>query len=517
MNDAGSTPYLIDVATFNKETELLGCIEVLKQCHFYVKRLYYLTSADQPCTRGAHAHKALQQCMICLQGQVDMVFKGASGEHRFRLNPSDKAVVVPAGYWRDLELAPHTIVAVLASDPFDEADYIRDYSVFQDWLQAKTLVNHVPYLPLTRGHAQLKTQLQCDFDHALQANQWICGDAVDQFEREFSNYCGVDYAIGCGNGLDALTLILTALGISQDDEVIVPANSFIATALAVERVGARSVFVDCVPGSYGLDIAAMTQAITPNTKAIIPVHLYGIPVDMDTIMALAENHQLWVIEDAAQAHGAFYKGRRTGSLGHAAAFSFYPTKNLGALGDGGMVTTQDAALANTIRTLSCYGSQNKYEHLTKGVNSRLDSIQAAFLSTKLQHLDSWNERRREFAARYFDQCADLAALTLPTPPQDTRPVWHVFPILTPKKQRDRVLAHLTQAGIGYNIHYPSPIHRTPAYDHPIHLPLCEDISERLVSLPLSPDHSVQEIDYVCKQLHVIDKLLTQEGVHEYTQ
>ncbi|MCH9852603.1 MAG: DegT/DnrJ/EryC1/StrS family aminotransferase [Alphaproteobacteria bacterium] len=479
-----------------------------KEIPFHVKRNYFVVAGEEAQSRGAHAHKKLWQLIMVLHGEAQIDFEGAEGKYQFMLNNYQQGIIVPPGYWRDIIMAPQSVLSVLASDEYDEQDYIRDYDEFQQWLAHKQTINHVPFLALDRCHESLRLPIEQALMQELRNNDFIKGEAVSVFEQNFANYCTVKHAIGCGNGLDALYLALRAQGIGANDEVIVPANSFIASALAVEQCDAKSVFIDCDNNGYGLDIDALQQAITPNSKAIIAVHLYGIPLDMDRIMAVANKYQLFVIEDAAQAHGADYKGKRIGSLGHAAAFSFYPTKNLGAIGDGGAVVTNDDELARKIRLLGNYGSEKKYQYQQAGVNSRLDSVQAAVLNIKLAYLDKWNHKRRLLAEIYQNELASCDGVILPIIADNVTPVWHLYPIRLKQAEtetREAFLNHLKQYNIGYGLHYPVPIHQTPAYQNLayqkqqtfIHT---ENLAVNQVSLPMSPFLSEDEITHVCKMI-----------------
>jgi dTDP-4-amino-4,6-dideoxygalactose transaminase len=493
-------PRLIEVPYLNSGHGPLGVVEASKECGFYIKRHYFLFGSEETLHRGYHAHKKLEQFIVCLQGSACIKLEGESGSHEFSLTTPQQGVKVPPGYWRSLSLSRDAVVSVLASEEYDEDDYIRDYEEFKLWIANKKNPKKVPFIALDRCHEDLKFDLQQTFEAVLKDNEFILGQHVKEFEKNFSHFCQVDHTIGCGNGLDALSLILRALEISKGDEVIVPANSFIATALAVENNGAKSIFVDCDSQTYGIDVELLEKQITKNTKAIIPVHLYGIPCDMDPLMEIAKHHGLYVIEDAAQAHGALYKGKPVGSLGHAAAFSFYPTKNLGALGDGGCVTTNDKDLAEKIRLLSNYGSKTKYHHDIPGFNSRLDSLQAAFLNLKLPHLAKWNNRRRQLVGVYFDQLKTAKGLSLPKTSSLVESVWHVFPIRVAEDLRDPLISYLNQKGIGTNVHYPIPIHKSKAYDTKEHFPISEQIAKEMISLPLDPYLSADEIKFVCTTL-----------------
>lgn len=354
----------------------------------------------------------------------------------------------------------------------------------------------VPFLELRPAYIELKRELDEAYARVMDSGWYLLGNELTSFETEFAQYCETQHCIGVANGLDALYLILRAYDIGAGDEVIVPSNTFIATWLAVSRTGAVPVPVEPDIRTYNIAPEFIHAAITPRTKAIIPVHLYGQPADMDPIMALASEHGLKVIEDAAQAQGARYKGRRTGSLGDAAAHSFYPGKNLGAFADAGAVTTNDPELADRIRTLRNYGSKKKYYHETQGINSRLDEFQAAFLSIKLRHLDEWNVRRRKLATLYLTQLSELSPnLVLPFVPDWAEPVWHLFVVR--HTQRDLLQQRLTQAGIGTLIHYPVPPHLSGAYvgEPPCasSFPLAEETARTVLSLPMGPHVTEQQL------------------------
>lgn len=354
----------------------------------------------------------------------------------------------------------------------------------------------IPFLDLREINAQCREELIEAATMIIDSGWYILGSEVNAFEQEFADYCGVKHCIGVGNGLDALHLILRAMEIGPGDEVIVPANTYIATWLAVSYTGAKPVPVEPNERTYNIDPNRIEEAVTARTRAILPVHLYGQPADMDPIVEIARRYDLKVIEDAAQAHGARYRGRRAGSLGDAAGFSFYPGKNLGALGDGGAVTTNDDVLAEKIRALRNYGSHKKYYNKVKGFNSRLDELQAAFLRIKLKKLDDWNEKRKIVAARYLRELADKPEIVLPFVPDCTEPVWHLFVVRT--RKRDDFQRYLKARGIETLIHYPLPPHQQEAYaewnDH--HYPITEDIHQTILSLPMGPTMGESDIQRV---------------------
>lgn len=359
----------------------------------------------------------------------------------------------------------------------------------------------IPFLDLKAAYDELASELDEAVLRASRSGWYIGGPEVEAFERAYAQYTDADYCVGVGNGLDALILALRALDVGSGDEVIVPSHTFIATWLAVSAVGATPVPVEPRWGSYNIDVDGIKKAITSKTKVIMPVHLYGIPADMDAICALAKQHQLYVVEDAAQAHGAKVRGRRIGSHGDVVAWSFYPGKNLGALGDGGAITTNNEAIAKRVRMLGNYGSEVKYHNLEQGVNSRLDPIQAAVLAVKLKHLDAWNARRREIADAYHQQLNN-SHLVLPEVPEWAEPVWHLYVVRTAAP--DGLQKALTEAGIGHLIHYPIPPHLQKAYQSlglkQGSLPIAEQYANEVLSLPIGPQLERQSLNTVIATL-----------------
>ncbi len=358
----------------------------------------------------------------------------------------------------------------------------------------------VAYANFRRFDDRYGDDVRAQLSRVLASGTLVGGLEVECFEREFAAFCRTAFAVGVGSGTSALELILRAWGIGPGDEVIVPANTAIPTALAVTHAGARPVLVDVDARTGMIDAQLVERAIGGATRAIIPVHLYGHPADLDRVRDLAHDRGVRVLDDCAQAHGARYRGRRVGSGTGASAWSFYPTKNLGALGDGGCVTTDDAELAEALRTLRNLGAQPGYVHAVRGFNSRLDPLQAAVLRWKLARLDAWNARRNELASLYRARLADVDGLSLPVVEPWATPVWHAFPILIHEGRRDAVRAALQRRGIGTNVHYPVPIHLQPCYADLGYrrgdFPVSERRASELLSLPLDPLHSDEEIAYV---------------------
>lgn len=364
----------------------------------------------------------------------------------------------------------------------------------------------IPFVSFKPMERELDQELRDAFNRVYERSWYIEGEEDEYFEKTFAKYCGSKYCVGTGNGLDALMLALKALGIKEGDEVIVPSNTYIATALAVTYVGATPIFVEPDIRTFNIDSTKIEEKVTNKTKAIIPVHLYGQPCDMDAIMTIAKKYNLFVVEDCAQAHGATYKGKRIGSFGDASGFSFYPGKNLGALGDAGAVITNDKKLADKVRALGNYGSDFKYHHIYKGNNSRMDELQAAFLSAKLPHLDKMNQERRKIASRYLNEIHNNEII-LPYVTENVEPVWHIFAIRC--ERRDELQEYLNENGIGTNKHYPIPMHLQECYkDLGIkkgNLPIAEEISETELSLPMYYGMTDDEISFVIEIINGFSK------------
>ena len=362
---------------------------------------------------------------------------------------------------------------------------------------------NLPFLDLRALHAEIREELEVALLRVADSGRYIMDAELAAFEEEFAAYVGVKHCIGVGNGLDALFLSLLAMGIGPGDEIVVPAHTFIATWLAVSHTGAVPVPVEPDEASYNLDAGRIAAAITRRTRAILPVHLYGQPAPMDEIRVIAQSHGLRVLEDAAQAHGARYRGRRVGALGDAAAWSFYPGKNLGALGDGGAITTDDDLLAHHLRRLRNYGAPLKHRHEVCGFNSRLDELQAAVLRVKLRHLDQWNRRRAEIAHRYQETLADIG-LRLPSVAPDCEAAWHLYVVRSP--QREALRERLAQLGIETQIHYPLASHRQAAYrtlQYPVgSLPISERLQDEVLSLPMGPTLSAAQVQEVVEAVQI---------------
>lgn len=360
----------------------------------------------------------------------------------------------------------------------------------------------IPFVSFLPMEHELDAQLREAFERVYQRSWYIQGVEGEAFEKAFAQFCGVDHCVGVGNGLDALMLALKALEIGPGDEVIVPSNTYIATALAVTYVGATPVFVEPDIRTFNIDPTKIVAAITEKTRAIMPVHLYGQPCDMDPILEIAQKYRLYVVEDCAQAHGATYKGRVIGSFGDVAGFSFYPGKNLGALGDAGATVSNDGELIRKVRSLGNYGSDYKYHHVLKGNNSRLDELQAAFLAAKLPHLERMNVERRRIAGRYLEGMHNPEVI-LPYVIPEAVPVWHIFGVRC--RRRAELEAFLNDAGIGTNKHYPIPMHLQECYQdlgyHAGDFPIAEEISETELSLPMYYGMTEEEIQYVIDKVN----------------
>lgn len=363
----------------------------------------------------------------------------------------------------------------------------------------------VPFLDVSQTYQELSSDITRAINRVLESDLYVLGAEVEQFEREFSSYCGSRFAVGVGNGLDALILALRAVGVQPGDEVVVPGHTFIATWFAVSHVGARPVPVEPDGSTFNINPDRIEEVISEKTSAIVPVHLYGQPADIDEVHRIASKYKLRVVEDAAQAHGAKYKGERVGASSDAVAWSFYPGKNLGAFGDGGCVTTNSPEVANRIMELRNYGSRTKNNHGTLGFNSRLDSIQAAVLRVKLMVLDEWNLRRQKIADMY-SEVLQSDALELPEVPSWADPVWHIYAIQL--DHRDYVIDRLREDGLEASVHYPTPPHLQAAYRNQLaslSLPISEGISRRVLSLPMGPHLSVIEAERIATAVNRLSR------------
>jgi len=363
-------------------------------------------------------------------------------------------------------------------------------------------ISPIPLVDLKSQYQSIAGEVQEAVLGVLERGDFVLGRAVEEFENNFAQYCQAKFAVAVGSGLDALTLAIKGLGIGAGDEVITVANTFVATTLAIVQAGAKPVLVDCDPNYFNIDVQQIEKKITSKTKAILPVHLYGQPAQMESIITIACRHGLRVIEDACQAHGAEYQDRRAGSLGDAGCFSFYPGKNLGAYGDGGCLVTQDAAFADKVRKLRNYGAQVKYHHELQGTNSRLDTIQAAILNVKLKYLDEWNQKRRWVAAQYSDLLKNVKDVSLPVLTNESRSVFHLFVVRI--AHRDEVFKKMQARGIGVGIHYPIPLHLMPCHADLGYsrgdFPVAEKCSKEILSLPIYPEMSLADIRRVSSEL-----------------
>lgn len=361
----------------------------------------------------------------------------------------------------------------------------------------------IPFVDLYSQYRSIKSEIDNAIQKCISDGNFIKGKAVTDFETVFKEYLGAEYCLGCGNGTDALEIILTSLNIGRGDEVIVPAITWIATAEAVNNVGAEPVFVEIDSRNYTIDYNRIEEKITKSTKAIIPVHLYGCPADMNEILKIAVKHGLFVVEDCAQAHGAEYFGKKVGTFGIAAAFSFFPSKNLGAFGDGGAIVTNNKDLADLSRKISNHGQlHDKHRHFIIGRNSRLDSIQASILNVKLKYLNEWNSKRRQVASYYISRLKDRNEFTLPVIEQNKKHVFHLFVIRC--KLRSKLIEHLDEKDISWGIHYPKPLPFLDAYSYKNHktgdFKLASTITDEIISIPIYPEITTEQLNIICDQI-----------------
>ena len=368
-------------------------------------------------------------------------------------------------------------------------------------------MEQVPFLDLKAQNQEIWAELRPALDAVMNDAQFILGPAVERFEKHFAEYVGVGHCVGLNNGTSALHLALLACGVGPGDEVITTPHSWISTTWAISYVGARPVFVDIDPKSYNIDPARVAAAITSKTKAILPVHLYGQSAELDPLLALAKEHNVALIEDAAQAHGAKYQGKRVGSLGKLGCFSFYPGKNLGAFGEGGAVVTNDAAVADRIRRLRDHAQQGRHNHTEIGFNMRMEGIQGAVLDVKLRHLDAWNAARAKHAQRYHELLGGVAGLVLPEAKDPDAHVWHLYVVRVPGHDRERVRAALGERGIQTGVHYPTPIPLQPVYAALGHaasdFPIAVDVTSSCISLPMFPQLTSAQVERTATALREV--------------
>jgi dTDP-4-amino-4,6-dideoxygalactose transaminase len=500
---------LHQVITLPKRADPRGVlvpVELEAVVPFAVRRLYFIAKADPLLPRGFHAHRRTREAMVCISGSCQLRLRTRDGaEIRIMLSDPGQLVVLEPELWREMHhITEDAVLLVLASLPYDEDDYIRDEAAFLEphahAIIPTAAITKVSSLDLHRENAAFQPALSDAVQRVVASGWYVGGPEVKAFEDHWAAYCGVKHAVGVGNGLDAMELVLRAWGVGPGDEVIVPANTYIATWLAVDAVGARVVPVEPDPNTFNITVDAIEPALTSRTKVVLGVHLYGQSLDHRPIRRLCDQRGIRFLEDGAQSHGAIVDGVRVGAQGHAAAFSFYPTKNLGALGDAGAVTTDDPATAEAVARLGNYGSKVKYVNEVKGGNSRLDAIHAAALLAKLPALDAGSEHRRSLARIYQQNLGDIAGLQLPALPSSAEAhVWHTYVVQC--SDRGGLQAHLQQRGIQTLIHYPIAPFDQQAYAgyglEPANYPISRSIHANCLSLPISATHTPAEINYVC--------------------
>ncbi|HEX8372844.1 MAG TPA: aminotransferase class I/II-fold pyridoxal phosphate-dependent enzyme [Chthoniobacterales bacterium] len=456
---------------------------------FDIQRVFYLYDVPAGELRAGHALKSCHQMLVAIAGSFDVVLRDGTNERRVRLDAAAEGLHIPPMIWREVEgFSEAAICLVLASELYSEDAYVREETGYLQ-LREKEKDQQPPVvrsLDFDAAYRECQPELDAAYHRFMRSGHLVLGDEVRRFEEEYATYCDATHCVGVGHGLDALLLALRALEVGPGDEVIVPANTYIATWLAVSQLGALPVAVEPDVATLNLDATRIKAAITSRTKAVLAVNLYGLPCDYDEIAAICARHNLGFVVDNAQGHGARYHGRRVGGVADLECHSFYPTKNLGAFGEAGAVTTQNADLADRIRVLRNYGSRRRYENEVRGYNSRLDELQAAFLRVKLRKLDEWNRRRQTIAAFYLESLQSVPELQLPATPHKLEPVWHQFIIRHP--ERDAMQKHLSSQGVETLVHYPTPPHRSAAYQDPGYgsFPLTEQLANEVLSLPIGP-------------------------------
>lgn len=451
--------------------------------------------------RGHHGHETCAEFLCCVVGSVRVHVDDGESRESFMLDSPSVGIEIGPHVWISQEyVEPGSVLIVLASEEHKPQLYIHDYARIKFLAQSRaSQAMKVPFLNVRESSMVIEKKVRDAFERVLLSGCYIGGSEVETFENNFAHFCGAHYCVGVGSGLAAIHLLLVALSIGPGDEVIIPSNTFIATALGVRMAGATPVFVEPDATFYNLDAALVEEKITARTRAVLAVDLYGQPFDVDALATITQRHpRIFLLSDAAQSHGALYKGRRTGSLVHASCFSFYPGKNLGALGDAGAVTTDDGELARKLRGLRNYGSSVKYVHDVEGFNERMDPMQAAFLSAKLPELEKWNTRRDAIAQRYTSALASLDWLQTPSVQSWAQPSWHLYVVRC--AARDALREHLLAHNVECLIHYPVPMHLQAAFSGlgfaSGSFPIAEELARSVLSLPICPFMTDKAVEYV---------------------
>jgi dTDP-4-amino-4,6-dideoxygalactose transaminase len=486
-------PKKFKIKNIFQDNKTIRVIEKGNNFNFSFDRNYIINNHNSLNFSGFHAHKKLYQLVFCIKGKAEIILDNKKTSYSFKLDNSDYAVLIPPGFWRILKLQRNSIISVLASNIFKKSDYIKDYNKLNTKREISFNGTH-------HCNEALKVKFTQILENVIDKNELVLGKSVRVFEKKFATFVNTKHAISCGNGHDALLLILKALNISNGDEILVPTNSFIATALSGSNNGANIVFLDCNSDNYGIDINDLKKKINKKTKALIVVHLFGIPDNISEIRKICKKKNIYLIEDASQAHGAEIDGKKVGGFGIASFFSFYPTKNLGALGDGGCIVTNNTKLNSLILSLRNYGKDCNNDFTYKGINSRLDSLQAEFLLEKMNLILSWNKKRKMIAKYYYKYLKNLSSILLPIISENVNPVWHIFPIKCLDNSRKNLIIHLSNMGIETNIHYPVPIHKTKSYKTKDILPNAEKNSRQLLSLPMHPFLTKEDVIYISSSI-----------------
>jgi len=490
------------------------------------KRFFVVYDTPDGELRGYHAHRTLHECLICVHGCVKVMVDNGTKRNEVMLDSPFKCLLVPPMTWLSQHyVKPGSVLIVLASEKHTPEKYIHDYGQFLELTASspstisgpngeeedneKCLQSNikVKFLDIKAINKPLESQFKAAFSRVLDSGCFILGPEVEAFEKEWAAFCGAKYCVGVGSGLAALLLLLMAAGIEPHHEVIVPSNTYIATVLAITHAGAKPVFVEPNPLTHTIDATGISSAVTENTHSIMTVDLYGQTSDMDPIIAIAKEHDLYVFADSAQGHGARYKGRIVGSHCDASCFSFYPGKNLGALGDAGAVVTSNPVLADRVKMLRNYGSRLKYYNDMKGVNERMDPLQAAMLRCKVPHLVGLNESRSSIASRYMAGLDGVKWLTLPLVPDWSSPCWHLF-VINAHGHRDALGEHLKRCNVDTIIHYPVPPHMQKCFQDlnlpKGSLPIAEKLADGILSLPICPTLTDEQVDHVIKSVCCFD-------------
>lgn len=483
----------------NTDRGMLIPFESLKNVPFEMKRFFIIRGIRDNVARGNHSHYRCKQMFVLLNGSLNVQFDDVETVKSFKMDDITKAIIVPENIWCVMnDISEDCVLLVISSDYYDESEYCRSYEDFKvHWNKLRSNKPNVPVMDLKKNTQSIRNDLTIKFNEMLDRGDYVLGKELREFEANFSKYVGSEHCVTMSNGTATLNYALQILDLGNDAEIITQANTYIAAPLAISRAGYNIKLVDCDPDTLMMDLDKLEQSITEKTKAIIVVHLYGSSPNMERLMEIAKSHNLYVIEDAAQAHGSTYNGKMLGTFGDMGSFSFYPSKNLGAFGEGGCVVTDNEEFKNKLELVRNYGCKERYKWVVKGTNERMDTMQAAFLNVKLNHLQEWNDKRRYLANIYNNNLQNISGLVPLTINENVSSCYHLY--IVKATNREKLMAHLKSNNIHTGIHYPYAFYKSEAYSelNELTFDVTEKIVDEILSLPMFPEMTEDQVMYVC--------------------